>query len=71
MSDPRDEIVTVDGVEMRRGDTPAYRRIWEEHVTGGRLEFPDGTVVRAGKVTVAGPRAIVGADGTFLGMKPE
>lgn len=69
--DRRDDIVMVDGKPMRRGDTPAYKRIWEEEITGCTLEGPDGTVIRGGKVVRAGPRAIVGADGTLIGMKPE
>lgn len=71
MRDPRDEIVMVDGKPMRRGDTPGFKRVWEEEVTGGCLEKPDGTIIRGGKVVKAGSRAIVGADGTLIGMRPE
>ncbi|MBI5111860.1 MAG: hypothetical protein HZA68_07795 [Rhodovulum sp.] len=71
MGDPRDEIVEVDGVKMRRGDTPAFRRIWEDEITGSVGVGPDGTVIRDGKVVKAGPRAIVGPDGTLIGMRPE
>lgn len=68
--DPRDEIVIVDGQPMRRGDTPGWKRIWEDEV-GGAVEKADGTIIRDGKVVHAGPRAIVGADGTLVGMRPE
>lgn len=57
MRDPRDDIVMVDGKPMRRGDTPAYKRIWEEEVIGSETEGPDGTISRNGKVVKAGPRA--------------
>ncbi len=69
--DPRDEIVEVDGRKMRRGDTPGFKRVWEEEVVGGGLEFPDGTIVQGSRVVNAGPRAIVGEDGTLIGMRPE
>jgi hypothetical protein len=55
MRDPRDEIVMVDGKPMRRGDTPAFKRIWEEEVTGGTIERPDGTIVRGGEVVKPDP----------------
>lgn len=70
-ADPRDEIITVDGKPMRRGDSPGFRRVWEEEVLGSEIEKADGTIIRGGKVVHAGPRAIVGEDGTLIGMRPE
>lgn len=72
MTDPRDEIVEVDGKKMRRGDTPGFQRVWEEENTGGgRSVYPDGTVTVGGKVVSLGPRAIVNDEGYVIGMRPE
>ena len=57
-------------VPQERRRTPAFRRIWEEEL-GGTSTFSDGTVVTEGKVTKAGPRAVVSEDGKLIGMKPK
>lgn len=49
----------------------ARQRIWQEPITGSETRFPDGTLVRGQKVLESGPRAIVGKNGEFLGLRPE
>ncbi|RAI34531.1 hypothetical protein [Rhodoplanes serenus] len=56
---------------VHSADRDTHSRVWEDEVFGGSLEYPDGTIIRDGKVVKAGPRAIVGPDGTLIGMRPE
>lgn len=51
-------------------DSDARRRIEDDDMVLN-AEGPDGTIIRDGKVVKAGPRAIVGEDGTLIGMRPE
>lgn len=53
-----------------REDSDARRRIQDDDMALN-AEGPDGTIIRDGKVVHAGPRAIVGEDGTLIGMRPE
>ena len=66
-AEARKAILIRDMNQRPRKKTHAYKRIFEETVTGATLIYPDGTIIVDGKIVTVGPRAII-RDGEVVGM---